>query len=123
MGTRTSRAQGIDDPGHVKSAQKLGSDRQSTQTLLHHGHHRALKALALGPRPRRPVPRAVGPHPSASQQAAELSDDGARVILLSPDRAARRVMGRNMADDTRRSAAARVGHAQASALAPSAADV
>jgi len=92
-----------------------GGSRSTANLQLARGYRRVL-AVA-------PVPRAVGPHPSAAQQAAELSDDGASVILLSPDRAARRVMGRNMADDTRRSAAARAGHAQASALAPSVADV
>ncbi|MGE7438509.1 MULTISPECIES: hypothetical protein [Kitasatospora] len=70
-----------------------------------------------------PIPHAVGPHPSAQQQAAELSGDGAQVILLSPDRAARRAMGRNPADDTRRPAAARAGHAQATALAASVAEL
>ncbi|MGW4557434.1 patatin-like phospholipase family protein [Streptomyces sp. NPDC004365] len=92
-----------------------GGSRSTANLHLARGYRRVL-AIA-------PVPRAVGPHPSASQQAAELSDDGARVILLSPDRAARRVMGRNMTDDTRRSAAARAGHAQASTLAPSVADI
>ncbi|MGX2993347.1 patatin-like phospholipase family protein [Streptomyces sp. JNUCC 64] len=88
-----------------------GGSRSTANLQLARGFRRVL-ALA-------PVPRAVGPHPSASRQAAELSDDGTRVVLLSPDRAARRVMGRDMTDDTRRSAAARAGHAQASALAPS----
>ncbi|MEW2619798.1 patatin-like phospholipase family protein [Streptomyces sp. NPDC048106] len=69
-----------------------------------------------------PLPRAVGPHPSAARQAAELSDEGARVVLLTPDRAARRAMGRDMTDDRRRPAAARAGHAQARALAPSVAE-
>ncbi|MGW5588993.1 patatin-like phospholipase family protein [Streptomyces sp. NPDC003857] len=92
-----------------------GGSRSTANLHLARGYRRVL-AIA-------PVPRAVGPHPSASQQAAELSDDGARVILLSPDRAARRVMGRNMTDDTRRSVAARAGHAQASTLVPSVADI
>lgn len=92
-----------------------GGSRSTANLQLARGYRRVLVVV--------PVPRAVGPHPSASQQAAELSDDGARVILLSPDHAARRAMGRNMADDTRRPAAARAGHAQASALAPSVADV
>ncbi|MFE9658941.1 patatin-like phospholipase family protein [Streptomyces sp. NPDC005955] len=92
-----------------------GGSRSTANLQLARGFRRVL-ALA-------PVPRAVGPHPSAPQQAAELSDDGARVILLSPDRAARRVMGRNLVDDTRRSAAARAGHAQARASAPAVADV
>ncbi|MGW4562315.1 patatin-like phospholipase family protein [Streptomyces sp. NPDC004561] len=91
-----------------------GGSRSTANLQLARGYRRVLAVV--------PVPQAVGPHPSASQQAAELTDDGARVILLSPDRAARRMMGRNMADDTRRPAAARAGHAQAGALAPSVAD-
>ncbi|MEV0982480.1 patatin-like phospholipase family protein [Streptomyces sp. NPDC049915] len=92
-----------------------GGSRSTANLQLARGYRRVLAVV--------PIPRAVGPHPSASQQAAELSDDGARVFLLSPDRAARRMMGRNMADDTRRPAAARAGHTQASALAPWVADV
>ncbi|MEV2256198.1 patatin-like phospholipase family protein [Streptomyces sp. NPDC050147] len=91
-----------------------GGSRSTANLQLARGYRRVLAIV--------PLPQAVGPHPSASQQAAELSDEGARVTLLSPDRAARRIMGRNMTDDTRRPAAARAGHAQASALAPSAAD-
>ncbi|MEU3838665.1 patatin-like phospholipase family protein [Streptomyces sp. NPDC028635] len=92
-----------------------GGSRSTANLQLARGYHRVL-AIA-------PVSRAVGPHPSAPQQAAELSEEGARVVLLSPDRSARRVMGRNMADDTRRPAAARAGHAQARASAASVADV
>jgi NTE family protein len=92
-----------------------GGSRSTANLQLARGYRRVLAVV--------PIPQAVGPHPSASQQATELSDNGARVILLSPDRAARRVMGRNMTDDTRRPAAARAGHAQAGALAPSVADV
>lgn len=91
-----------------------GGSRSTANLQLARGYRRVLAVV--------PVPRAVGPHPSASQLAAELTDDGARVILMSPDRAARRIMGRNMADDTRRSAAARAGHAQAGGLGPSVAD-
>ncbi|MGW7528913.1 patatin-like phospholipase family protein [Streptomyces sp. NPDC054783] len=92
-----------------------GGSRSTANLQLARGYRRVLAVV--------PVPRAVGPHPSASQQAAELSDGGARVILLCPDRAARRAMGHNMADDTRRAAAARAGYGQACALAPSVADV
>ncbi|MFE3496972.1 patatin-like phospholipase family protein [Streptomyces sp. NPDC059175] len=92
-----------------------GGSRSTANLQLARGYRRVLAVV--------PIPRAVGPHPSSSQQAAQLSDDGARVLLLSPDRAARRVMGRNMADDTRRPAAARSGRAQAGALASSVADV
>ncbi|MFI8233980.1 patatin-like phospholipase family protein [Streptomyces sp. NPDC085900] len=91
-----------------------GGSRSTANLQLARGYRQVLAVV--------PVPQAVGPHPSASQQAAELTDDGTRVILMSPDRAARRIMGRNMADDTRRPAAARAGHAQAGALAPSVAD-
>ncbi|MFE9122339.1 patatin-like phospholipase family protein [Streptomyces sp. NPDC007172] len=92
-----------------------GGSRSTANLQLARGYRRVLAVT--------PVPGAVGPHSSAAQQAAGLSDDGSRVMLLSPDRAARRTMGRNMADDTRRLAAARAGRAQASALAPAVADV
>ncbi|OIK03638.1 patatin-like phospholipase family protein [Streptomyces monashensis] len=92
-----------------------GGSRSTANLQLARGCRRVLAVV--------PIPQAIGPHPSASQQATELSDDGTRVLLLTPDRAARRTMGRNMADDTRRPAAARAGRAQASALAPSVGDV
>ncbi|MFI0960659.1 patatin-like phospholipase family protein [Streptomyces sp. NPDC021080] len=92
-----------------------GGSRSTANLQLARGYRRVLAIV--------PLPQAVGPHPSASRQAAELSDDGTRVALLSPDRAARRAMGRNMTDETRRPAAARAGHAQADALAPSVAEL
>ncbi|MDG5806187.1 patatin-like phospholipase family protein [Streptomyces ossamyceticus] len=92
-----------------------GGSRSTANLQLARGYRRVLAVV--------PVPRAVGPHPSAARQAAELSDDGARVVLLAPDSAARRAMGRNLADDTHRPAAARAGHAQAGALAPSVVEV
>lgn len=91
-----------------------GGSRSTANLQLARGYRRVLAIV--------PIPQAVGPHPSASQQAAELSDEGARVTLLSPDRAARRIMGRDMTSDIRRPDAARAGHAQASALARSVAD-
>ncbi|GGX43707.1 hypothetical protein GCM10010353_68410 [Streptomyces chryseus] len=48
MGARAARTHLIDDPSHIQPAQKLGSGRQSTQTL-HHGLHHNFKALTLGP--------------------------------------------------------------------------
>ncbi|MHB9854952.1 patatin-like phospholipase family protein [Streptomyces sp. Tue6028] len=89
---------------------------RSTANLHLARDHRRVVAVA-------PIPRAVGPHPSAGLQAAQLAGHGARVSLLVPDRAARRAMGRNMLDDSRRPAAARAGHAQAVALAESVAEV
>lgn len=91
-----------------------GGSRSTANLQLARGYRRVLAIV--------PILHAVGPHPSASQQAAELSDGGGRISLLSPDRAARRVMGRNMADGTRQPAAARAGHAQATALAASVAE-
>lgn len=91
-----------------------GGSRSTANLQLARGYRRVLAIV--------PIPQAVGPHPSASQQAAELSDEGARVTLLSPGRAARRIMGRDMTSDIRRPDAARAGHAQASALARSVAD-
>lgn len=70
-----------------------------------------------------PIPTAVGPHPSTTREAAALAATGARVSLLTPDGAARRAMGRDMVNDSRRPAAARAGHAQATALAESVAEV
>jgi NTE family protein len=92
-----------------------GGSRSTANLQLARGYRRVLAIV--------PIPEPVGPHPSAPRQAAELEDDGTRVVLLSPDRAARRVMGRNLADDTRRPAAARAGRAQATSLAASVAEV
>ncbi|MFF5303014.1 patatin-like phospholipase family protein [Streptomyces sp. NPDC013161] len=64
-----------------------------------------------------PIPRAVGPHPSAQEQAAQLAAEGTEITLLTPDRGARRAMGRDLTADARRPAAARAGYAQAMALA------
>ena len=64
-----------------------------------------------------PIPKAVGPHPSAQEQAAQLAAEGTEITLLTPDRGARRAMGRDLTADARRPAAARAGYAQAMALA------
>ncbi|MDX3671737.1 patatin-like phospholipase family protein [Streptomyces europaeiscabiei] len=70
-----------------------------------------------------PIPRAVGPHPSAQQQAAELSAGGAAMVLLTPDSVSRRAMGRDMTADSRRPGAARAGHAQATEAAGHVAEI
>lgn len=92
-----------------------GGSRSTSNIQLARGHRRV---VAISP-----IPKAVGPHPSAPGQAAELAAEGARICLLTPDHAARRAMGRNMIDNSRRPAAARAGHAQALALAESVAEV
>jgi NTE family protein len=58
-----------------------------------------------------PIAGAAGRVPSVARQAAGLSG---QVVVISPDRTARRAFGRNLLDPARRPAAARAGHAQAS---------
>ncbi|MFF1693424.1 patatin-like phospholipase family protein [Streptomyces sp. NPDC058257] len=86
-----------------------GGSRSTTNIHLARGYGRVLAVS--------PIPSAVGPHPSAQQQAAELAAEGAEVTLLTPEPAARRTMGRDMTADARRPDAARAGHRQATALA------
>lgn len=88
-----------------------GGSRSTANIHLARGHHHVL-AIA-------PIPTAVGPHPDAARQAAELAREGAHVTLVTPDRAARRAMGRDMTSDARRPPAARAGHAQGAAVAAS----
>ncbi|NUR04259.1 MAG: patatin-like phospholipase family protein [Streptomyces sp.] len=92
-----------------------GGSRSTANLQLARGYGRVL-AVA-------PIPKAVGPHPSAHRQAAELTATGTAVSLLCPDRDARRAMGRNMTANARVPDAARAGHAQATALAESVAEV
>lgn len=92
-----------------------GGSRTTANVHLAHGHRRVI-ALA-------PIPKAVGPHPHALAQGAELAAAGARVAVLTPDPAAREAFGRNMLDHTRRAAVARAGHAQAAKWARTVAGV
>ncbi|MFJ1979979.1 patatin-like phospholipase family protein [Streptomyces albogriseolus] len=82
-----------------------GGSRSTANLPLARGSRRVLAVV--------PIPRAVGPHPSASEEAARLTGDGARVVLLCPDEDARCAMGRDMADTARGPAAARAGYEQA----------
>ncbi|MBK3566511.1 patatin-like phospholipase family protein [Streptomyces sp. MBT62] len=86
-----------------------GGSRTTTNLQLA-ADHRHILAVS-------PIPSAVGPHPSATRQAARLAAQGTEITLVTPDRAARRAMGRDLTADARRPAAARAGHAQATALA------
>lgn len=86
-----------------------GGSRTTANLHLSAGHRHVL-AVA-------PIPTAVGPHPGAAQQAAQLAAQGAEITLLTPDRTARRAMGRDLTADPRRPTAARAGHAQGTALA------
>jgi NTE family protein len=62
-----------------------------------------------------PITMGFGPVPSVARQAAMLGRQ-ARVIVVSPDAAARRAIGRNVLDPARRAPAARAGRAQAGAV-------
>ncbi|SNX55915.1 NTE family protein [Streptomyces sp. TLI_55] len=86
-----------------------GGTRSTANLHLARGYDRVL-AVA-------PVDKAVGPHPSASRQAMDLTAEGATVSLLTPDAASRRAMGRDLTSDAHRVAAALAGHAQATRAA------
>jgi NTE family protein len=64
-----------------------------------------------------PVTQGLGHMTSPSRQAAKLAAGGAQVVLVSPDRAALRAIGRNVLDPARRAPAAQAGRAQAAAEA------
>lgn len=64
-----------------------------------------------------PIPKGPGASPSAAGHVAALEAGGARVALLTPDRAARRAFGRNPLDATRVPGAARAGLRQGAAHA------
>lgn len=64
-----------------------------------------------------PISVGGGPVPSARAQASRLAAAGANVVLITPDRAARRAFGRNVLDPARRAPSARAGRAQAVAHA------
>jgi NTE family protein len=70
-----------------------------------------------------PIAAGGGPLASPRAQAARLVAGGARVALITPDRAARRAFGRNLLDPSRRAPAARAGLAQASAHVAKVAEV
>ncbi|MGV9911554.1 patatin-like phospholipase family protein [Streptomyces tendae] len=59
-----------------------------------------------------PISKGAGASPSARSQAETLASRGARVALLTPDRAARRAFGRNALDASRIPGAAREGRRQ-----------
>jgi NTE family protein len=64
-----------------------------------------------------PIAQGFGHMISVGKQAAALSRSGARVLVISPDKAATQAIGRNVLDPARRAAAAAAGRAQAAAEA------
>ncbi|WP_329611617.1 patatin-like phospholipase family protein [Kitasatospora herbaricolor] len=86
-----------------------GGTRSTGNLQLAVGHRQVLAIT--------PIPSAVGPHPSAQHQAAELRAAGVHTTLVLPDDEARRAMGRDLTANARRPAAARAGHRQGTAVA------
>jgi NTE family protein len=64
-----------------------------------------------------PIARALGRHHRLDRQLATLRRGGASVVVVTPDAAARRAIGRNVLDPAARAPAARAGRAQAAAEA------
>lgn len=64
-----------------------------------------------------PTSAAFGPMPRLSAQVDALRAAGSRVVVLTPDAAARTAIGRNVLDPARRAGAARAGRAQADEVA------
>jgi NTE family protein len=59
-----------------------------------------------------PMTRGFGPMASVDSQVSALRNEGAEVVVLSPDAAAVAAIGRNVLDPARRAGAARAGFAQ-----------
>jgi NTE family protein len=62
-----------------------------------------------------PLPRGLGPLTGVARQVAHLAQDS-RVVVVSPDAAARAAIGRDVLDPARRAAAARAGLAQSATV-------
>jgi NTE family protein len=86
-----------------------GGMRSSANADLAEGYQRVV-VLA-------PVSGGFGPIARLGDQVAALRAGGAQVSVVTPDRDARRAIGRNMLDPARRAMAARAGHAQAPSVA------
>ncbi len=64
-----------------------------------------------------PLAQGFGVIESLASQAGRLRQQGTRVVVVTPDKAARRAIGRNVLDPAKRPDAARSGHAQAASAA------
>ncbi|MBO4210616.1 patatin-like phospholipase family protein [Micromonospora echinofusca] len=86
-----------------------GGVRSMTNADLAGGHKRVV-VLA-------PLLLAAGHVTGVGAQVRQLRRDGAQVLVVSPDRAARQAIGRNVLDPARRGPAARAGRLQAVTVA------
>lgn len=64
-----------------------------------------------------PLVQGFGTLESVASQVRRLGEQGARVAVIKPDKAAQQAIGRNVLDPVRRPDAARAGHAQAAWVA------
>lgn len=63
-----------------------------------------------------PLPRTLGPVPPLASQVQTLERGGSAALVVSPDAAALRAIGRNVLDPAKRAGAAKAGRAQAVAI-------
>jgi NTE family protein len=82
-----------------------GGMRSATNADLAAGYQRVVVIA--------PITASFGTMASLGSQVRKLTEQGAEVLVIKPDRAAVRAIGRNMLDPARRAAAARAGLAQA----------
>ncbi len=92
-----------------------GGMRSATNADLAAGYQRVVVIA--------PLPRGFGPIASAASQAQLLTAQGSQVIIIRPDAAALRAIGKNVLDPASRPAAALAGFTQAAAEAKAVAAV
>jgi NTE family protein len=87
-----------------------GGMRSPANADLAAGHRRVVVVA--------PLAQGFGAIARLSSQVRELREQGTEVVVIKPDKAALRAIGRNVLDPARRAAAARAGHDQAADVAP-----
>jgi NTE family protein len=92
-----------------------GGMRSATNADLAAGYQRVVVIA--------PLYQGFGPIASVASQARQLEAQGSAVVVIKPDSAAQRAIGKNVLDPANRPAAAAAGYAQAAAEAPAVAAV
>lgn len=87
-----------------------GGMRSATNADLATGYQRVVVIA--------PLHQGFGPIASVASQIRRLEAEGSRVVLIKPDAAALRAIGKNVLDPANRPAAAAAGYAQAAAESP-----
>ncbi|MBV1850209.1 patatin-like phospholipase family protein [Catellatospora sp. NEAU-YM18] len=108
--TASCAVPGVWPPAQINGRSYIdGGMRSATNADLATGYERVVIVA--------PVTVGGGLVSSASRHATDLRAAGAQVSLVSPDKAARSAIGRNMLDPARRAMSARAGRAQAVVIA------